>query len=65
MPKPSPHAAQERCPYCSFQPTNMNDYCDEHRPKMSKPKRPTGSSPYDLSTGDKGFQAIRKSKVPR
>ena len=22
----------ERCPYCSFDPTSMNDYCDEHRP---------------------------------
>lgn len=23
---------QERCPYCSFDPTSLNDYCDEHRP---------------------------------
>jgi hypothetical protein len=22
----------DRCPYCSFQPTSMSDYCEEHRP---------------------------------
>ena len=21
-----------RCPYCSFQPTNRNDFCDKHKP---------------------------------
>lgn len=25
-------APAERCPYCSFQPTNSNDYCEAHRP---------------------------------
>lgn len=24
----------ERCPYCSFDPTSMNDYCDKHRPNV-------------------------------
>lgn len=24
---------QERCLYCSFDPTSMNDYCDTHRPR--------------------------------
>jgi hypothetical protein len=25
----------ERCPYCSFSPTSLNDYCEEHRPRMN------------------------------
>jgi hypothetical protein len=23
-----------RCPYCSFMPTNRNDFCDTHRKEM-------------------------------
>ena len=23
-----------RCPYCSFMPTNRNDFCETHRPKQ-------------------------------
>jgi len=26
------------CPYCSFQPTNFNDYCSDHKPTIIKPK---------------------------
>lgn len=26
-----------RCPYCSFQPTNRNDFCATHKPKEHKP----------------------------
>ncbi len=25
---------QDRCPYCSFQPESLSDYCSEHRPKL-------------------------------
>jgi hypothetical protein len=25
-------SADDRCGACSFQPTSLNDYCDEHRP---------------------------------
>jgi hypothetical protein len=28
----------DRCRFCSFQPTTLNDYCERHRPKMTKPK---------------------------
>jgi hypothetical protein len=28
-------AAPGRCPYCSFDPTTLNDYCPAHRPKES------------------------------
>jgi hypothetical protein len=24
------------CPYCSFQPTNRADFCEDHRPKLTK-----------------------------
>lgn len=27
----------ERCPFCSFSPTNMNDYCEKHRPTSPAP----------------------------
>jgi hypothetical protein len=26
------HTPVDRCPYCSFDPTSMSDYCAEHRP---------------------------------
>lgn len=29
-----PPKTPDRCPYCSFQPESLNDYCDEHRPKL-------------------------------
>lgn len=31
-----PTASSDRCPHCSFDPTNSNDFCDEHRPKIFK-----------------------------
>ena len=30
-------ASGGRCPYCSFDPTNMNDYCEKHRPLPAAP----------------------------
>ncbi len=27
----------ERCQFCSFSPTNMNDYCEKHRPTTHAP----------------------------
>jgi hypothetical protein len=32
-----------RCPYCSFDPTSMNDYCAEHRPVRLE--APEGAAP--------------------
>ena len=28
----------ERCPYCSFDPTSLGDYCEKHRPRFTKTK---------------------------
>lgn len=28
----------ERCQYCSFDPTSLSDYCDEHRPRFAAEK---------------------------
>lgn len=35
----------DRCPYCSFDPTNMNDYCDDHRPGQKKKRSPESRPP--------------------
>jgi hypothetical protein len=41
----APNVAQAptRCPYCSFDPTSMNDYCAEHRPVRRE--APEGAAP--------------------
>lgn len=31
-----PGEPEGRCPYCSFQPTNRNDFCEAHKPKLRK-----------------------------
>ena len=36
----APEPSQERCPHGSFQPTNMNDFCDEHRPRTRRKRAP-------------------------
>jgi hypothetical protein len=25
-----------RCPYCSFRPTNLKDFCETHRPRVAR-----------------------------
>lgn len=37
----NPKPAEHQCPRCSFSPTNMNDFCDEHRPKLGKAEPPS------------------------
>ena len=32
----------DRCPYCSFDPTSLSDYCEEHRPKWSTSMKSVG-----------------------
>lgn len=32
----APPPVQGRCPFCSFDPTNLNDYCEKHRPAVSQ-----------------------------
>jgi hypothetical protein len=36
--KPTKRSTSDRCPHCSFQPTTLSDYCEEHRPKEIHPK---------------------------
>lgn len=33
---PKKYVYPDRCPYCSFDPTSLSDYCDEHRPTLTK-----------------------------
>jgi hypothetical protein len=40
---PTVAQAPTRCPYCSFDPTSMNDYCAEHRP--ARREAPEGAAP--------------------
>lgn len=43
----------DRCPHCSFDPTNMNDYCDAHQPTDPRdPAQPEGEwSPANALRG--------------
>ena len=50
-----------KCPLCGEDvPAKTEHSCSSADRKVARPK---AGNPYDLSDGDKGFKAIRKSRV--